>query len=102
MRAVDASCGFSIALLSAMPALNNTPESAVVGLAQELSGNPDFGKVSFGTEAAHFQRRGIAAVVCGPGSIAQAHKADEYVEIEQVLKCEEFMRRLMTRICKTV
>ena len=74
MRAVDPACGFSIAPLSAMPALGNAPEAAVVGLAQELSGHHDFGKVSFGTEAAHFQRRGIAAVVCGPGSIAQAHK----------------------------
>ena len=77
------------------------PEAEIVGLAQELSGNHDFGKVSFGTEAAHFQRRGMPAVVCGPGSIAQAHKADEYVEIDQVLKCEEFMRRLMARICET-
>ena len=100
MRAVDPACGFSIAPLSAMPALGNAPEAAVVGLAQELSGHHDFGKVSFGTEAAQFQRRGIAAVVCGPGSIAQAHKADEYVEIDQVLQCETFMRRLMTRLCK--
>ena len=37
--------------------------------------------------------------MCGPGSIAQAHKADEYVEVAQVLKCEEFMRRLMARMC---
>jgi acetylornithine deacetylase len=100
MRAVDAECGFSITPLSAMPVLDNAPEAEVVGLAQELSGNHDIGKVSFGTEAAHFQQRGIPAVVCGPGSIAQAHKADEYVEIDQVLKCEEFMRRLMARICK--
>jgi acetylornithine deacetylase len=99
MRAVDPACGFEIAPLSAMPALSNAPEAEIVGLAQELSGNHGFGKVSFGTEAAHFQRSGIPAVVCGPGSIAQAHKADEYVEIEQVLKCEEFMRRLMARIC---
>jgi acetylornithine deacetylase len=101
MRAVSAECGFSIAPLSAMPVLANAPEAELVGLAQELSGNHDIGKVSFGTEAAHFQQRGIPAVVCGPGSIAQAHKADEYVEIDQVLKCEEFMRRLMGRICKT-
>ena len=99
MRAVDSACGFEITPLSAMPALSNAPEAEIVGLAQELSGNHGFGKVSFGTEAAHFQRRGIPAVVCGPGSIAQARKADEYVEIEQVLKCEEFMRRLMARIC---
>jgi acetylornithine deacetylase len=99
MRAVDPACGFTIAPLSAMPALSNAPEAEIVGLAQELSDQQGYGKVSFGTEAAHFQRRGIPAVVCGPGSIAQAHKADEFVETEQVLKCEAFMRRLMARIC---
>jgi acetylornithine deacetylase len=99
MQALDRSCGFRIDALSLMPALDNGAEAAVVGLAQELSGNHDFGKVSFGTEAAHFQRRGIPAVVCGPGSIAQAHKADEYVEIAQVLQCEAFMQRLAGRIC---
>jgi acetylornithine deacetylase len=99
MQALDRACGFVIEPLSLMPALDNMAEAAVVGLAQELSGNHDFGKVSFGTEAAHFQRRGIPAVVCGPGSIAQAHKADEYVEIAQVLQCEAFMQRLAGRIC---
>ena len=101
MRAISPEAGFSIVPLSALPALDNGPEVEVVGLAQELSGNHDIGKVSFGTEGSQFQRAGIPAVVCGPGSIEQAHKADEYVAIEQVLKCEEFMRRLMGRMCKT-
>ena len=100
MRAIDPACGFTIQPLSALPALDNGPEVEVVGLAQELSGNDDIGKVSFGTEGSQFQRAGIPAVVCGPGSIEQAHKPDEYVEIEQVLKCEEFIRRLMDRMCK--
>ena len=99
MRAVNADCGFSITPLSAMPVLANAPEAEIVGLAQELSGNHDIGKVSFGTEGSQFQRAGIPAVVCGPGSIEQAHKADEYIAIEQVLKCEDFMRRLMDRMC---
>ena len=99
MRAIDANTGFTIVPLSALPALDNGPEVEVVGLAQELSGNDDFGKVSFGTEGSQFQRAGIPAVVCGPGSIEQAHKANEYVAIEQVLKCEQFLRRLMDRVC---
>lgn len=99
MHAVDPACGFTIEPLSAMPALDNAPEAPVVGLAQVLSGNHDFSKVSFGTEAAHFHRRGIPSVVCGPGSIAQAHKPDEYVEVNQLLECEAFMRRLMARLC---
>jgi acetylornithine deacetylase len=99
MRAISPDAGFTIVPLSVLPALDNGPEGEVVGLAQELSGHDDFGKVSFGTEGSQFQRAGIPAVVCGPGSIEQAHKADEYIAIEQVLKCEEFMRRLMDRMC---
>ena len=70
-----------------------------MGLAQELSGNDDIGKVSFGTEGSQFQRAGIPTVVCGPGSIEQAHKPNEYVALEQVVKCEQFIRRLMDRVC---
>ena len=99
MRALSPEAGFTIVPLSVLPALDNGPEVEVVGLAQELSGNHDFGKVSFGTEGSQFQRAGIPTVVCGPGSIEQAHKPDEYVAIEQVLKCEAFMRRLMDRVC---
>ena len=55
----------------------------------------------FGTEGSQFQRAGIPTVVCGPGSIEQAHKPNEYVAIEQVAKCEQFMRRLMDRVCTT-
>jgi acetylornithine deacetylase len=99
MRAISPDAGFTIQPLSLLPALDNGPEVEVVGLAQELSGNDDIGKVSFGTEGSQFQRAGIPSVVCGPGSIEQAHKADEYIAVEQVLKCEDFMRRLMDRMC---
>ena len=101
MHAVDPATGFTLTPLSALPALDNGPEVEVVGLAQELSGNHDIGKVSFGTEGSQFQRAGIPTVVCGPGSIEQAHKPNEYVAIEQVAKCEQFIRRLMDRVCKT-
>ena len=71
----------------------------IVGLAQELSGNSELGKVSFGSEGSHFQRAGIPTVVCGPGSITEAHKPNEFVTIDQVLKCELFVRRLLDRVC---
>jgi acetylornithine deacetylase len=54
--------------------------------------------VAFGTEGGLFrQRLGIPTVVCGPGSIEQAHRQDEYVAIEQVARCEAFIDRLITR-----
>jgi acetylornithine deacetylase len=100
MCSVDAAAGFIIEPLSEIPVLDTAPESEVVGLAQELSGHPEIGKVSFGTEGSQFQRAGIPTVVCGPGSIEQAHKPNEYVTLDQVAQCEAFLRRLMDRICR--
>jgi len=99
MRAVSAATGFEIKQLSEMPALDMSPESEIVGLVQELTGNADLGKVSYGTEASQFQRAGMPAVVCGPGSIAQAHKPNEFVALEQLEQCERFLRALIERLC---
>jgi acetylornithine deacetylase len=99
MNAVQAGTGFSITPLSVLPALDNRAESEVVGLAQELSGQRDIGKVSFGTEGSQFQAAGIPTVVCGPGSIEQAHKPNEFVTVDQIEQCERFVRRLMDRLC---
>ena len=52
--------------------------------------------VAFGTEAGLFQRAGIPTVVCGPGHIAQAHQADEYVSLAQLAAGERFLQALMT------
>lgn len=99
MRKVHAGAAFAIESMSQIPMLDTGPESEVVAFAQELTGEREFGKVSFGTEASHFQRAGIPTVVCGPGSIEQAHKPNEYVTLEQVAKCDAFLRRLADRIC---
>ena len=100
MRAVHAAAGFVIEPLSEIPVLDTGPEAEVVALAQELSGSSEIGKVSFGTEGSQFHRAGIPTVVCGPGSIAQAHKPNEYVDLDQITRCEDFLRRLMERMCK--
>lgn len=100
MRTVHPEAGFVIEPLSGIPMLETSPESEVVALAQELTGEREFGKVSFGTEASQFQHAGIPTVVCGPGSIEQAHKPNEYVTLEQVAKCEAFLRRLADCLCE--
>jgi acetylornithine deacetylase len=87
-------------MLSTIPALDTRPEAEVVGLAQELAGTSEIGKVSYGTEGSQFQHASIPTVVCGPGSIAQAHKPNEWVALEQIAKCETFLRGLMDRVCE--
>src|SRR5690606_31596797 len=62
-------------------------DSPAVTLVRQLTGNDELQVVSFGTEAGLYQEMGIAPVVCGPGSIEQAHKPDEYIEISQLEQC---------------
>ena len=52
-------------------------------------------KVSFGTEAGHYQGAGVPTVVCGPGDIGHAHKPDEFVGLEQIAAAEEFFARMI-------
>ncbi|MFT5161132.1 MAG: acetylornithine deacetylase [Candidatus Krumholzibacteriia bacterium] len=68
--------------------------NAARDLVAELTGANGTDLVSFGTEAGLFQSLGMAALVCGPGSIEQAHKPDEYVELIQLKQCVEMLERL--------
>ena len=52
---------------------------------------------AYGHEAGHFQRAGGPAVICGPGSIEQAHKADEFVALPELTACEGFLRKVIAR-----
>ena len=63
----------------------------------QLSKNPTVGKVSYGTEAGLFQKMGVPTVICGPGDIAEAHRPNEFVALEQLAQCEAFMDRILER-----
>jgi acetylornithine deacetylase len=99
MQAVDPSAGFSWEPLSSFPGLDTPVDSDIVDFVKSLTGANSVSKVAFGTEAGLFQETGIPTVICGPGNIAQAHKPDEYIEIEQIVLCEAFMGRLMDKLC---
>jgi acetylornithine deacetylase len=79
------------------PGLVMDENSPAVALARELSGANNVEAVAYGTEAGHFQRAGIPAVICGPGSIEQAHKADEFVALSELTKCEGFLRKVIAK-----
>lgn len=78
-----------------VPPLIPDPGSPAEALALALSGENRSGVVSYGSEAGLFQGAGIPAVLCGPGSVAQAHQPDEFVSLGQVEACEVFLRRLI-------
>jgi acetylornithine deacetylase len=94
MRAVFPGAGFVWHRQSDYPALLDADNRSFAQTARALCGCLSSGKVSFGTEAGLYQHIGIPAIVCGPGSIEQAHKPDEYIEAGQIAACEAFLRRL--------
>jgi acetylornithine deacetylase len=78
-----------------VPGLRPEGGGAAEALARRLTGANAVGVVSYGTEAGQFQEAGYSAVVCGPGDIAQAHQADEYLELSEFAAGQRFMERLL-------
>ncbi len=79
------------------PGLVMDEESPAVRLARELTGANQVEAVAYGTEAGHFQNYGIPAVICGPGSIEQAHRPDEFCAISELEACEAFLRKVIAK-----
>jgi acetylornithine deacetylase len=94
MKAVAPEAGFRFETICEIPSFLGSAADGVTRLAQRLSGEQRTTLVAFGTEAGIFKNAGIPTVVCGPGSITQAHQPDEYVSLEQLARCEAFMRGL--------
>ncbi len=86
--------GFHHHVHASYPGLVRDTNSPAVRLACQLSGANDVHVVAYGTEAGLFQQSGIPAVVCGPGSVAQAHRENEFVTQEQLESCTAFLRRV--------
>jgi len=93
-RAGASDARFETRIRAAYPGLVRDPDSPALRLASALTGSNEIHAVAYGTEAGLFQQAGIPAIVCGPGSIAQAHKADEFLALDQLESCATFLRRL--------
>lgn len=85
--------------VSTMTAGLDTPADApAVELGEQLGLSVQDDKVTYGTEAGIYAGAGISTVVCGPGDIAQAHKPDEFIELDQLAQCEAFIGRLIEHL----
>ena len=98
MRAGEHGVQFRWKELSHMAGLDGDESDEVVKLVRRLTGKDRTRKVSFGTEAGGFSRTGIQSVVCGPGSISQAHTPDEFVKMDQLAECETFIGDLIRHL----
>jgi acetylornithine deacetylase len=82
-------------LLMQVPPLVSSANQAAVEAARHLGGRDPVFAMPFGTEAGFFAERGIPAVVCGPGEIAQAHQPDEWIAAEQLERADRFMEQVL-------
>ncbi|MDY3306466.1 acetylornithine deacetylase [Psychrobacter sanguinis] len=95
MQQVDSQTGIKIEQLESVPAMTDTESEALQQLIAGLVQSSVRHKVAYATEGGQFTNAGIATVICGPGSIEQAHKADEYVELAQLVECDDFLQKLL-------
>jgi acetylornithine deacetylase len=95
MQAVDPESRIDLVYASQTVGLAAAETDAIVRWAMQLSKNPTVGKVSYGTEAGLFQQMGVPSVICGPGDIAEAHRPNEFVALDQLAQCEAFMGRIL-------
>ena len=95
MKARFPDTGIEIVQRSATPPMAPVPDSAAERLARALSGdNGPVRAVAYAAEAGQFQEAGFPTIICGPGSIEQAHQPDEYIDVAQIERGAAFMLRL--------
>lgn len=97
MQAIHRDTGIDIEILSEVPGLAPETNGAAEELARSLTGDNGSHVVSYGTEAGQFQGAGFSVVVCGPGSIEQAHQPNEYLELSELEKGSQFIQDLIKR-----
>ena len=98
MRRVAPEAAITLSLDHEAPGLITGDDDRLTYLGTRLTGNPKTGRVPFATDGGHFHLAGVPTIVLGPGSISQAHKPDEYIELAQIDACDAFMRRLITHL----
>jgi len=95
----DAAIGITVEHIASVPALRQEADGAAERLSVMLTGvNQPGSAVSYGAEAGQFQAAGLSTVMCGPGSISQAHRADEYIEMAQIDAGAQFIARLIAHV----
>ena len=98
MRAENPDAAIELREVAMVPGLSDAGGRKALDLAQQLTSSATADKVAYATEAGIYQGAGIDTVICGPGSLAQAHTADEYIELEQIQACEQFILALATHL----
>ena len=95
MQARAADTGIELMQEESVPAMTDNDSAELQALIAALTGDTQRHKVAYATEGGQFTNSGIPTIICGPGSIEQAHKADEYVKLNEIERCDSFLQRLL-------
>ena len=95
MQARAADTGIELTQEESVPAMTDNDSAELQALVVALTGDTQRHKVAYATEGGQFTNSGIPTIICGPGSIEQAHKADEYVKLNEIERCDSFLQRLL-------
>lgn len=95
MQARAADTGIELLQEESVPAMTDSDSTELQALIIALTGDDTRHKVAYATEGGQFTNSGIPTIICGPGSIEQAHKADEYVALSEMVRCDEFLQKLL-------
>jgi len=96
MQARAPETGIELMQEESVPAMTDSDSAELQSLIAALTGDDERHKVAYATEGGQFTNAGIPTIICGPGSIEQAHKADEYVELIEIERCDAFLQKLLT------
>ncbi|MDN5897670.1 MAG: acetylornithine deacetylase [Psychrobacter sp.] len=95
MQARAPETGIELMQEESVPAMTDSDSAELQQLIVALTGDDQRHKVAYATEGGQFTNSGIPTIICGPGSIEQAHKADEYVALSEIERCDSFLQRLL-------
>ena len=98
MQAVIPETRIDVTQFFDVPPLEPEQDGEADMLVRSLTGDNSSHVVSYGTEAGQFQEAGYSAVICGPGSITQAHQPNEFITVKEFESGQAFMRKLVARL----
>jgi acetylornithine deacetylase len=98
MKTQSPLCSIKITQKNNFPPLQTNKNKEIIALCLNSLKANSLNTVSFGTEAGVFNDLGFQTVVCGPGSIKQAHKPDEFIEKKQLIKCHSFLEEILKKL----
>lgn len=95
MQARAPETGIELLQMEGVPAMTDNDNGELQKLITALTGDDERHKVAYATEGGQFTNAGIPTIICGPGSIEQAHKANEFVKLSEIERCDGFLQKLL-------